>query len=146
MNITHYFVGVSFYVMTPLAAAAAANHHRNLNWMKFIGGVVWVIGMVIQHDSLVRLAVLRKGKVKEGKVDVPSGGWFEWVSCPHFFGELVIYTGLCAFEGFSNVYLNLVLLFCLLNQTLVALETHAWYIRKFKEYPKQRKAIIPYLL
>jgi 3-oxo-5-alpha-steroid 4-dehydrogenase 3 len=103
--------------------------------------------MYVQHDSLKRLAEIRRGSLKnKERVGQPTGGWFDYVSSPHFFGELLVYTGLCILQEFSNACMNLVLMFCVINQTLVALETHAWYVRTFKDYPKGRKAIIPFLL
>jgi 3-oxo-5-alpha-steroid 4-dehydrogenase 3 len=78
---------------------------------------------------------------------IPFGGWFDWVSCPHFFFEIFIYFSLyCALEGSHRLFLWL-LAFVLLNQVIAALITHAWYLDRFKHtYPAQRKAIFPCLL
>ncbi|RWS02389.1 putative polyprenol reductase-like protein, partial [Dinothrombium tinctorium] len=33
---------------------------------------------------------------------MPSGGWFECISCPHYFAEIVIYFSLCLIFGGRN--------------------------------------------
>ncbi len=44
--------------------------------------------------------------------------------------------------------LTVVLVWCwvLVNQVVAALMSHHWYRRSFRDYPPQRKAIVPYLL
>jgi 3-oxo-5-alpha-steroid 4-dehydrogenase 3 len=78
---------------------------------------------------------------------IPSGGWFEYVSCPHYLFEMVIYAG--AFQlvgGMEHVTLWSVTGFVVCNQLVAAHVTHQWYRGEFKAtYPKQRTAVIPRL-
>jgi len=43
-----------------------------------------------QHRHHVILANLRTTKFKTA-YSIPIGGWFEYVSCPHYFSEIMIY-------------------------------------------------------
>jgi len=73
------------------------------------------------------------------------GGWFELVSCPHYFAEILIYTGMCIVRKFA-VSQMLVLGWVLINLIMTGMKTHTWYLKKFESYPPNRKAVIPYLL
>ena len=77
---------------------------------------------------------------------IPHGGLFEYVSCPHYFAEILIYTGFYFVTHFDNSFLSL-LVWVIVNQITCALMSHAWYREKFgASYPRHRRAIIPYLL
>ena len=41
---------------------------------------------------------------------------------------------------------SLEMLFVIMNISHNAIRTHKWYNEKFEDYPKQRKAIIPFIL
>ncbi|EWC86308.1 hypothetical protein PFNF54_05038 [Plasmodium falciparum NF54] len=66
---------------------------------------------------------------------VPYGGFFHFVSCPHYFAEILIY--------FSSLNFLLVSLILIKNGIL----THEWYLKVLADtYPKNRKIIFPYIL
>ena len=44
-----------------------------------------------QHRHHVILANLRSNKSKPTTYSIPSGRWFEYVSCPHYLSEIMIY-------------------------------------------------------
>lgn len=79
---------------------------------------------------------------------MPTEGWFKYVSCPHYFAEILIY---CSYVllmgthrggGFGQGYV-LVALWVFSNQACVAGSMHQWYQRKFEDYPRGRKRMIP---
>jgi len=107
-----------------------------------IGIALFLLGFVINkyHDWL--LIKLRK---KSGiGYKIPYGGFFKYVSCPNFFGEII------SWIGFFIVTLSLpalaFLVWVLANLVTRAMDHHRWYLQKFPEYPKRRKAIFPGLL
>jgi hypothetical protein len=117
-----------------------------LTWLYspfFIVGVVsFIAGVLINHDSDQRLLSLRAG----GKTGyyIPYGGLFRYVSCPNFLGEMTEWLGfaimtwcLPSFSFFIWTAVNLL---------PRALDHHRWYREHFKEYPKDRKAVIPMIL
>nr|APY27067.1 steroid 5-alpha-reductase [Coreopsis rosea] len=111
-------------------------------WWRFGGGlVVFVVGMVVNVRSDMELVKLKE----EGKgYRVPKGGLFEYVSCPNYFGEIVEWFGWWAMTG-SWVGLGFLLYTCS-NLVPRAQANHKWYLEKFGEdYPKGRKAVIPFV-
>uniref|UniRef100_A0A3Q3C495 Polyprenal reductase n=1 Tax=Haplochromis burtoni TaxID=8153 RepID=A0A3Q3C495_HAPBU len=120
-----------------------------LDWLLVAGFLLFIWASWLQHQSMVLLARLRTGK--SGTVEtlthrVPKGGWFELVSCPHYFAELLIYISLSfVFRGLSFTWW-LVVLYVLFNQALAGQLCHDLYISKYKSYPRHRRAFIPFVL
>ena len=86
-----------------------------------------------------------EGEVVNYEHAIPRGGWFEYVSCPHFFMEIVIYFAFVVVGGFFHKTLFSVFVFVLSNQLVAGHLTHCWYKQQFKSYPPKRRAILPYL-
>jgi len=117
----------------------------NIGWTDFrilAGILVFLTGFAINqyHDRL--LILLRKGN-KTG-YQIPFGGLFKYVSCPNFLGETI------SWLGFFIVTLGLpafaFLIWTMVNLFPRAIDHHKWYLKEFPEYPKDRKAIIPYVV
>eukprot|EP00058_Branchiostoma_floridae_P001625 XP_002587113.1 hypothetical protein BRAFLDRAFT_129984 [Branchiostoma floridae] len=77
-----------------------------------IGLLLFVLGYIINKWADFKLRSLRRQKGSNGYY-IPSGGLFELVACPNYFGELVEWLG--------------------------------WYCEQFMEYPRARKALIPFV-
>ncbi|CAN1134995.1 Steroid 5-alpha-reductase DET2 [Linum perenne] len=113
-----------------------------LFWAKFgLGLAVFVWGMRINvWADRVLLGLKKQG----GGYKVPRGGWFELVSCPNYFGEILEWVGWTVMT-WSWVGLGFLLYTCA-NLVPRARANHKWYLEKFgKDYPKSRKAVFPYL-
>jgi steroid 5-alpha-reductase len=114
-----------------------------LFWWKFFGGlVVFLWGMRINMWADTALLVLKR---ESGGYKVPRGGWFELVTCPNYFGEIVEWLGWAvmtwSWAGFGFF------LYTCSNLVPRACANHKWYLQKFGEdYPKNRKAVIPFLV
>nr|KAG5690791.1 hypothetical protein BaRGS_015318 [Batillaria attramentaria] len=65
---------------------------------------------------------------------MPSGGLFDYVACPHFLAEIVIYVAINIVYGFQHQVLLCLLLFVLTNQMVVAVVTYEWYCKNFKGF------------
>ena len=106
-----------------------------------IGITLFIIGMYINAASDKKLISLRSDS-KE--YQIPHGGLFKYVSCPNHFGEVVEWL------GFAIICWNIPALgfaiwtFC--NLSPRSINHHQWYNNYFKEYPKNRRAIIPFIL
>lgn len=111
-------------------------------WWRFSGGLtVFVCGMALNVKSDADLMRLKSGG---GGYKIPIGGLFEFVSCPNYFGEIVEWLGWVLMTG-SWVGLGF-FLFTYANLVPRARANHVWYLQKFGEdYPKGRKAVIPFL-
>ena len=105
------------------------------------GFLLFVLGLYINISSDNKLIKLRK--IKKGYF-VPKGGLFKYISCPNFFGEILEWFGF-ALMTFNIGSLSFFIWTCC-NLIPRALAHHKWYKNKFNEYPKERKAILPYLI
>ncbi|CAK7349837.1 unnamed protein product [Dovyalis caffra] len=114
-----------------------------LFWWKFFGGLalfLWGMRINLWADK-----VLLGLKRESGGYKVPRGGWFELVSCANYFGEIAEWLGWAvmtwSWAGFA--------FFCYTCSNLVprACANHKWYLEKFGEdFPKSRKAVIPFFI
>jgi len=87
------------------------------------------------------------GKVVSYEHAIPRGGLFEYVSCPHYLMEIVIYLAFLLIGGYRHVTLFSVVIFVVTNQLVAGYLTHRWYRAHFGTlYPVHRKAVIPFLL
>ncbi|KAM7388584.1 hypothetical protein PAMP_024749 [Pampus punctatissimus] len=156
MHLVQYVFGLGYYVMLGLTVLCSDRLGKGtgpllsqLDWLHVAGGVLFILASLLQHESMVLLARLRTGK--SGTVEtlahrVPKGGWFELVSCPHYFAELLIYISLSVISGGLSLTWWLVVLYVLFNQALAAQLCHDLYNSKYESYPRHRKAFIPFVL
>jgi 3-oxo-5-alpha-steroid 4-dehydrogenase 1 len=109
----------------------------------FLAGVLlFVTGAVINVRSDATLRRLRNNNVKQHTI--PRGGLFEYVSTPHYFGEILEWTGFCVACNFSLASVAFVL-YTAANLIPRGVAHHAWYLQKFQTYPRNRKAVLPFL-
>lgn len=122
-----------------------ADEHTNA-WLqdpRFLGGIiVFFTGMFINMQSDNILIHLRKPG--ETGYIIPRGGFFKFISCPNHFGEIVEWFGY-ALMTWSSPGLAFAV-WTLVNLMPRALHHHKWYLSVFPDYPKNRRALIPYLL
>jgi hypothetical protein len=106
-----------------------------------IGLVVFLSGGATNIWADYRLIALRAGTTDYA---IPRGGLFELVSCPNHLGEIV------QWSGFALMCWNLPALsfaiWTAANLIPRALSHHRWYRQRFADYPRRRKAVIPFLL
>ncbi|GLJ15684.1 hypothetical protein SUGI_0257970 [Cryptomeria japonica] len=112
----------------------------------FILGLgVFLIGMYINIWADSVLFSLRKSKEGgDGSYQIPRGGIYEYVSCPNYLGEIVEWMG-WAIMTWSWPGLAF-FVYTASNLGPRAVSNHAWYLKKFpRDYPKSRKALVPYV-
>ncbi|XP_062991797.1 polyprenol reductase isoform X2 [Elgaria multicarinata webbii] len=118
-------------------------------WYHVLGLLMFIWASLHQHRCHVILANLRKnksGNVVHLNHSIPFGDWFEMVSGPHYLAELLIYISMAVTFGLNNFTWWLVVAYVVFSQALSAVLSHEYYLRNFKDYPKCRKAYIPFLL
>jgi 3-oxo-5-alpha-steroid 4-dehydrogenase 1 len=128
------------YAITALAP------HLGPAWLtdpRFVfGSLVFALGFAGNRWSDAILRGLRKPG-SSGYV-VPQGGLFRYVTAPNYLTEIVAWTGFAiaawtpaawAFAAFSAA-----------NLVPRAISHHRWYRETFPDYPKSRRAIVPFLL
>lgn len=110
---------------------------------RFIIGIIFfVAGVYINNQSDTILINLRKPG--ETGYKIPTGGLFKYVSCPNHFGEIVEWFGFAILAGNLAGWSFALWTFC--NLVPRTLDHHKWYLQKFPDYPKDRKAVIPFVL
>jgi protein-S-isoprenylcysteine O-methyltransferase Ste14 len=107
---------------------------------RFIVGVaLFITGYIInrQADGILR----RLRQPGESGYLIANTGLYRWISCPNYFGELIIWTG-WAVATWSLP--GLVFAFwTAANLVPRAKSHHTWYRQNFPEYPPNRKALLP---
>ena len=107
-----------------------------------IGIVVFFTGYAInQHSDSILLNLRKPG---ETGYKVPYGGFYRFVSSPNYFGEIVEWIGfaLAAWTVPAWVFAW----FTASNLIPRSFSNHRWYLEHFSDYPKDRRAIIPFIL
>lgn len=107
-----------------------------------VGGLLFVLGFFINqyHDKLL----LDLRKKNPGEYKIPFGGLFRYISCPNFYGEIMEWAGFALMTWCLPTFSFF--LWTLVNLLPRALDHHKWYKQKFEDYPKNRKAVFPYIL
>ncbi len=106
-----------------------------------IGALLFVLGMTINVDADRRLFALRKPG--EERYGIPRGGLYELVSCPNYLGEIIEWIGWAVASASPGGAAFAFYTFANLAPRAVA--HHAWYRRTFGDYPRRRKALIPFV-
>ena len=117
-----------------------ANDFKTLHF--FLGISLFVIGFLINQISDHKLIHLRKPN--ESGYKIPYGFLFNRISCPNLFGELVQWAGFALMAW--NPAATSFLIWTAANLIPRAMSHHKWYRENFKNYPKKRKALIPFIL
>lgn len=110
---------------------------------RFIAGVLlFLAGWAVNLHADTVLLRLRRGS--DGGYRIPRGGLYRWVSCPNYLGELVEWAG-WATATWSIPGLAFAT-WTAANLGPRALSHHRWYRERFPDYPRERRALIPFLL
>lgn len=107
-----------------------------------IGSILFIVGFLINISSDSILINLRKKNTNE--YTIPRKGLFNYISCPNFFGEIIEWLGF-AVMTWSIAGLAF-FLWTFFNLFPRALSHHTWYKNTFSDYPKNRKAVFPFII
>lgn len=113
-----------------------------LTWQFISGILIFLTGFIINKTADRKLRSLRKNNPEE--YVIPQGWLFNYISSPHYFGEII------EWAGWALMTLSLAGLafsvFTFANLFPRAVASHQWYKSHFQEYPSGRKAIIPFII
>lgn len=145
-------------ISVPLLAIAfnSLNAYVNARWIsefgsyevdwlwdpRFLAGAaLFLVGMGINvHADTVLIHLREPG---ETSYKIPTGGLYRYVTCPNYFGEILEWTG-WAIMTWSLAGLSFAV-FAAANLAPRAFSNHAWYKQKFPDYPKERRALLPFI-
>jgi len=111
----------------------------NVNFI--LGLSIFLIGFFINFKSdriLLNLKNNNKG------YQIPNGFMYKYISCPNYFGEIIEWFGFAIMTW--SIPGLLFAAWTAFNLIPRSLSNHSWYKKQFSDYPKNRKAIIPFIL
>ena len=123
----------------------SGNRYQEIEYLQqpnfIIGLIIFIIGLIINLKSdtiLLRLKKENKG------YQIPKSFLYKYISCPNYLGEILEWVG----YAFMTFCMPGFIFACwtIFNLLPRALDHHKWYKNKFPDYPKNRKAIIPFIL
>ena len=168
MHFAGYLLGVIHYLFLPFVFIPDQEQEQDSgsnvvkSFMVFMGCLFF---QYQQHRHHVILGNLRPNTSTGGinSYQIPKGGWFEFVSCPHYLAEIMVYfmlailiqlqTDTATMQDEENGMLSrihaqkhwIVLVWVSTNLSISAERTHVWYILTFgKAYPERQK-LIPFV-
>lgn len=126
-------------------ALFAKTSPRDASWLVdprfLVGTALFFGGLVLNRRSD---ATLRRLRVENDGYRIPEGGLFRYVSCPNYLGEIIEWLGWAVatwtLAGFAFAAWTAA------NLTPRALAHHRWYRERMADYPRDRRALIPWIL
>ncbi len=105
-----------------------------------LGAGLFVAGAAVnlQSDAILR-SLRRPG---ETGYRIPTGGLYRWVSSPNYLGEIVQWAGwaMATWSGAGLAFLALTVA----NLVPRARAHQRWYRERFPDYPRERRALVPF--
>lgn len=109
--------------------------------LKYAGTAMFLVGIVGNFYHHYLLSKLRKEGEKQYKI--PRGGLFDLVICPHYLFEILGFIGIsCISQTVYALSFTVGSAGYLIGRSYA---TRKWYLSKFEDFPKDVKAIIPYV-
>ncbi len=147
MHIAGYIAGVVYYVVVPVTLwhEACDGKFPLFEWRAIVGVLLFVCGNLAQSYFHWVLSA-EQGVNHAGKklYIFPRGLGFDFVSCPHYTAEMVLYGGLCLLVP-GSVPMAALFSWVVLNLSVVAQRNHEWYWATFPEEMKRsgRARVLP---
>ena len=128
-----------------MQGASLTHNIVNTNsFIYFMGLLLFVTGAIVNIRSDYYLISLRKNKTPAKDYAIPEQGLFKLISCPNYFGEIVEWIGYGMASG--RVEQIAFAFFTIANLLPRAIQHHNYYKTRFTDYPRTRKALIPFIL
>ena len=119
-----------------------SNHSGNLEIYDYIGIITWISGLFIEVVADKQKSDFKNDISNKNKF-ISTGLW-KYSRHPNYLGEIIEWLGFyimtLSFPAFIFV------IWTMANLIPRSLSNHAWYKNNFPNYPKERKAIIPFML
>ncbi|XP_070153254.1 uncharacterized protein [Polyergus mexicanus] len=157
INIFHYILTFLHYMTTLVCLIGECegfvrDSHTDLSLHKLtiaqlVYAFIFLCLTYMQLESNFILARLRKnqyGDVVTKEHKIPIGGLFNYISNPLQLTEILMYLMLSGILCQASTF-HYVTLFVIINQIECAILYDQWYRNTFKNYPKERKILIPYI-
>ncbi|XP_018404483.1 PREDICTED: polyprenol reductase [Cyphomyrmex costatus] len=155
IHLAVYFIGFAHYVGVILSILGETEGFvrgsymfpRKVENVKLICAFLSIWASYEQLKTNFILAKLRKnscGKVVSFEHKIPHDGLFKYVAGPLQLCEIIIYLMFSAILWRASTC-HYITLWVVSNQLECAVMSHQWYHKTFKNYPKERRILIPYI-
>ncbi|KAF5198641.1 3-oxo-5-alpha-steroid 4-dehydrogenase [Thalictrum thalictroides] len=137
-------ITLSYFVST---ATMIYNQHLTQNLpepasdLKYVGVALFLLGTIGNFYHHIILAKLREKD--DNGYKIPKGGLFDLVICPHYLFEILAFVGVSFIS--QTVYPFAFTIGTSLYLIGRSYATKKWYHSKFPNFPKDVKALIPYV-
>jgi steroid 5-alpha reductase family enzyme len=121
---------------------------RELNWLDWIGMVVWITGFVFEAGGDFQMARFKSKPENKGKL--MDRGFWRYTRHPNYFGDALIWWGFASFSAANGFYLPLLgavlMTFLLLRVSGVSMLERTLKTSKpgYEEYIKRTPAFFPW--
>lgn len=112
------------------------------SWQFITGLIIFITGFIINKKADEKLRNFRK--ISPEEYVLPRGWLFDYISSPHYFGEILEWGGWAVMTWSLPGLAFFVFTFA--NLFPRALSSHNWYRKKFTDYPADRKAVFPFIV
>jgi 3-oxo-5-alpha-steroid 4-dehydrogenase 3 / polyprenol reductase len=146
MHLSHYLLGLTYYFAVPWTINSCEDCQSREGSIFATGACL--LAQFSQFQSHFILAKLRSSKstnVSLSSYSIPRGLNFEYVSCPHYTAEIVMYFSLASMTSWCPA-MSALCIFVLFELAFSSRIQHEWYQEKFIDYPRERRALIPFVL
>ncbi len=141
-------VGMGFFFNAlngPMNGLQVGGGHYGVAWLVdprfLLGTALFLTGFILNRMADAKLFALREKN--PGAYAIPRGGLFELISCPNYAAEILQWIG-WALATWSMAGAAFAV-FTACNLAPRALQHHRWYRERFPDYPKARRALIPFV-
>jgi 3-oxo-5-alpha-steroid 4-dehydrogenase 1 len=111
-------------------------------WQFPVGILIFITGFIINKTADEKLRKLRKSNL--GEYLIPKKWLFNYISCPHYLGEIIEWAGWAVLTwSLPGLAFSV---FTFANLFPRAIASHKWYKLNFPDYPKERKAVMPFII
>jgi len=147
-NSAHYHLGSGLAIAyaiygpwySPHAVIGTIQNDINFLWGAF---ALWTMAELSNLHAHITLRNLRPPGTKVRAI--PRGFGFDLISCPNYFWEIISWTAIAGMT--NNIIVYGFLLVSTVQMTIWARKKQRAYQREFgKAYPRDRKAIFPFLI
>lgn len=154
--------GIGFYVLTCPTILLASQQMKSISWkVLLIFSIIFSVASWYQNKCHKILANAPKERTKTGntiyRFPFNSDNWLKYLSCPHYFCEIIIYLNFTLMLALKTtsiaVLLSIImmLVFVVLNLSFTGWQTHLLYLRQEEHDANmnrktKRWAVIPFIL
>nr|XP_012228980.1 PREDICTED: polyprenol reductase-like [Linepithema humile] len=157
INILYYVIIYLHYATTSLSIIGESelfvrgSHvgllSHKLTIMELMCALIFLLSTYLQLRTNVIFAGLRKnqhGDIVTKEHKIAFGELFNYISNPLQLTEIILYLTLSVILWPASTF-HYITIFVVLNQIETAYLSHQWYQNTFKNYPKERKILIPFI-